>query len=355
MSELPQVLLMNPRDHLPAQRAFPALRAESRRCARGALRRHPDRRQPRSRLRRHGAAPGARTALRGRGRHRHGRSAAAHRALRSRKRDPRAASAAADHLGRLLPDALPGGGAERGVRRLSGAWPGRGDLAELLERPRRREPRPWRIAGLSWRRRGASCTTAARRSRAPSLAHGCRTRSSATRSSICPDLHGRRTASYQAALGCRFRCTFCGVAAMFRGETAVPRGARLEADLRLLTRLGADAIQFYDHNFFDREEDMVPMLEVLASSAALVVLCARGCADEMSEQLLGAGARESAAHGLHRCRDAQRMAAARGPQGHAARSDPRGRGAMPSPRGHAGAVLHAGAPAGPGRGDRADV
>jgi len=29
-------------------------------------------------------------------------------------------------------------------------------------------------------------------------------------------------------------------------------------------RFGADAIQFYDHNFFDREVDMVPLLEVLA-------------------------------------------------------------------------------------------
>jgi anaerobic magnesium-protoporphyrin IX monomethyl ester cyclase len=75
---------------------------------------------------------------------------------------------------------------------------------------------------------------------------------------------GRRTAGYQAALGCRFRCTFCGVAAMFRGKTALPTAARLEQDLRYLQALGADAIQFYDHNFFDREVDMVPLLEVLA-------------------------------------------------------------------------------------------
>ena len=29
-------------------------------------------------------------------------------------------------------------------------------------------------------------------------------------------------------------------------------------------RLGVDGIQFYDHNFFDREVDMVPLLEVMA-------------------------------------------------------------------------------------------
>ena len=76
---------------------------------------------------------------------------------------------------------------------------------------------------------------------------------------------GRRTTGYQAALGCRFRCTFCGVAAMFRGKTALPAPERLERDLQFLTtRYGVDSVNFYDHNFFDREVDMVPLLEVLA-------------------------------------------------------------------------------------------
>src|SRR6185436_11953182 len=76
---------------------------------------------------------------------------------------------------------------------------------------------------------------------------------------------GARTAAHQAALGCRFRCTFCGVAAMFRGGTALPPAQRLDDELGYLRRvIGADSIQFYDHNFFDREVDMVPLLEVLA-------------------------------------------------------------------------------------------
>ena len=76
---------------------------------------------------------------------------------------------------------------------------------------------------------------------------------------------GKRTAGYQAAFGCRFRCTFCGVAAMFGGKTALPTAVRLEQDLSFLKhRLGVDAVQFYDHNFFDREVDMVPLLEMLA-------------------------------------------------------------------------------------------
>lgn len=76
---------------------------------------------------------------------------------------------------------------------------------------------------------------------------------------------GQRTSGYQAALGCRFRCTFCGVAAMFRGKTALPPAQKLEHELRLLnSQFGMDSIQFFDHNFFDREEDTVPVLEVLS-------------------------------------------------------------------------------------------
>jgi anaerobic magnesium-protoporphyrin IX monomethyl ester cyclase len=76
---------------------------------------------------------------------------------------------------------------------------------------------------------------------------------------------GRRTVGYQAAFGCRFRCTFCGVATMFRGKTALPAAQRLDEDLGYFRReLGADAIQFYDHNFFDREVEMMPLLDVLA-------------------------------------------------------------------------------------------
>jgi radical SAM superfamily enzyme YgiQ (UPF0313 family) len=52
---------------------------------------------------------------------------------------------------------------------------------------------------------------------------------------------------------------------MFRGTTLLPPAARLERDLRYLRDvLGADSLQFFDHNFFDREADMVPLLEVLA-------------------------------------------------------------------------------------------
>ncbi len=124
------------------------------------------------------------------------------------------------------------------------------------------------VEGLSWRREGIAVHNRqrafARRHIAPVLRYD---RLPDARSYLVKTFLGQRTAGHQAALGCRFRCTFCGVAAMFGGATALPPAARLDRELALLAQIGADSIQFYDHNFFDREEDMVPLLEVLAHHA----------------------------------------------------------------------------------------
>jgi len=122
------------------------------------------------------------------------------------------------------------------------------------------------IPGLSFRRAGEIIHNPARAFSAASLATRLPFERLEDPSKYLSTTYlGRRTAGYQAALGCRFRCTFCGVAGMFQGRTALPAPARLEQDLDFLTRrLGVDAIQFYDHNFFDREVDMVPLLEILA-------------------------------------------------------------------------------------------
>ncbi|HEY8520463.1 MAG TPA: radical SAM protein [Gammaproteobacteria bacterium] len=122
------------------------------------------------------------------------------------------------------------------------------------------------IPGLSWRRDGAVVHNPDRPLARERVA-------TAVRYDLLPDptaylaksFLGERTAAHQAALGCRFRCTFCGVAAVFRGATVLPPAERLDRDLAFLARtLGADSIQFYDHNFFDREADTAPLLEVLA-------------------------------------------------------------------------------------------
>jgi anaerobic magnesium-protoporphyrin IX monomethyl ester cyclase len=80
-----------------------------------------------------------------------------------------------------------------------------------------------------------------------------------------PSFMGTRTAVHQAAIGCRYRCTFCGVVSMFNGTTRLDTPGRLTAALTTLRdRWGATAAQFYDNNFFDREETSVPILEALA-------------------------------------------------------------------------------------------
>ena len=123
-----------------------------------------------------------------------------------------------------------------------------------------------RIAGLSWRRAGEFVSNPARKFSQPTRAELLPyEKLYEPRKYLANTFMGRKTAVHQASLGCRFRCTFCGVAAMFRGTTLLPAAARLERELRFLRdQMGADSIQFYDHNFFDREEDMVPLLEVLA-------------------------------------------------------------------------------------------
>jgi len=79
-----------------------------------------------------------------------------------------------------------------------------------------------------------------------------------------PTFMGARTAVHQAALGCRYRCEFCGVVSMWNGKTVLDEPARVAAALTLLRdRWGVDSVQFYDHNFFDRESTSLPTIEAL--------------------------------------------------------------------------------------------
>jgi anaerobic magnesium-protoporphyrin IX monomethyl ester cyclase len=83
-----------------------------------------------------------------------------------------------------------------------------------------------------------------------------------------PSFMGARTGVHQAAIGCRYRCEFCGVVTMFNGTTRLQGGARLaQAVTTLRDRHGADSMQFVDSNFFDREATSVPLLEELARLA----------------------------------------------------------------------------------------
>jgi len=65
---------------------------------------------------------------------------------------------------------------------------------------------------------------------------------------------GSRTAVHQASIGCPFRCNFCGVVPVYDREK-MESPARTTAILsHLQAKYGINAVQFYDNNFFLRED-----------------------------------------------------------------------------------------------------
>jgi anaerobic magnesium-protoporphyrin IX monomethyl ester cyclase len=70
-----------------------------------------------------------------------------------------------------------------------------------------------------------------------------------------PSYFGRRTAVHHASIGCPFRCSFCGVHAAYGNRERMESPSRTADILRHLVRnYGADSVQFYDMNFFMRED-----------------------------------------------------------------------------------------------------
>jgi anaerobic magnesium-protoporphyrin IX monomethyl ester cyclase len=72
---------------------------------------------------------------------------------------------------------------------------------------------------------------------------------------LLPTFLGQRTAVHQASIGCPFRCSFCGVVNFSGSREKMEAPERTEAVLRHLAQnYGVDAVQFYDNNFFLRED-----------------------------------------------------------------------------------------------------
>ncbi len=70
-----------------------------------------------------------------------------------------------------------------------------------------------------------------------------------------PSFFGKRTAVHQASIGCPFRCSFCGVHAAYGNREKMESPERTVAILQhLTTTYSADSVQFYDMNFFLRED-----------------------------------------------------------------------------------------------------
>ena len=83
-----------------------------------------------------------------------------------------------------------------------------------------------------------------------------------------PSFFGKRTAAHHASIGCPFRCSFCGVHAVYGNRELVEAASRTEAILRhLKTQYGADSVQFYDMNFFVKESHARELADRLAPLA----------------------------------------------------------------------------------------
>jgi len=82
---------------------------------------------------------------------------------------------------------------------------------------------------------------------------------------LLPTFLGRRTAVHQASIGCPYRCNFCGVVTFSGSREKMESPARTEAILRhLATTYGVDAVQFYDNNFFLREDHARDLVDRMA-------------------------------------------------------------------------------------------
>ena len=82
---------------------------------------------------------------------------------------------------------------------------------------------------------------------------------------ILPTFLGGRTAVHQASIGCPYPCNFCGVISAYGRREMMESPERTETMLRhLKTRYCVDSIQFYDNNFFLREDHARELCERLA-------------------------------------------------------------------------------------------
>jgi len=72
---------------------------------------------------------------------------------------------------------------------------------------------------------------------------------------LLPSFLGSRTVVHQASIGCPYQCNFCGVVGFSGSREKMESPERTAQVLGLLHReYGANAVQFYDNNFFMRED-----------------------------------------------------------------------------------------------------
>jgi radical SAM superfamily enzyme YgiQ (UPF0313 family) len=82
---------------------------------------------------------------------------------------------------------------------------------------------------------------------------------------IHPTFLGKRSAVYQASIGCPYSCNFCGVIAAYGSRQKLEAPKRTVEHLEYLVQHhGVDSVHFYDNNFFLREEHTQELCERLA-------------------------------------------------------------------------------------------
>ena len=81
---------------------------------------------------------------------------------------------------------------------------------------------------------------------------------------LLPSFLGSRTVAHQASIGCPFQCNFCGVVGFSGSREKMESPERTASILGGLKReYGANAVQFYDNNFFLREDHARELAERL--------------------------------------------------------------------------------------------
>ena len=210
---------------------------------------------------------------------------------------------AAHHLGRLLPDpALRGLPASPSY--VDYVVRGHGEVVfqSLLDASRRRRRstgicRP----GLPPAATGSHSPT----HRAdPAPERDCR--SSRTTASTCDryarsSFMGKRTLAHHSSYGCPFFCNFCAVVNMVGGRWLAQSAERTANVTRQLVEdWGADAIEFYDNNFFVHEARTAEFAErIMDLGHRLVGRGAHRHAAAILRPHLGADARQRPADGVH--------------------------------------------------------
>ena len=170
--------------------------------------------------------------------------------------------------GGYFPSHLSGRGAECELRRFRGARAGRGDVSSNCWRRWTATESSRAFADLSFKDPfGLKVHNAERPLRSPGDFPMMPYHRLDPKPYLRPTFLGSRTTVYQASIGCPYKCSFCGVVDFSGSREKVEPPQRTAEVLAQLQRdYGVNAVQFYDNNFFLREnharelaERMIPL------------------------------------------------------------------------------------------------